>query len=107
MATQTDLSVPRGGYLAQRLPWLPELLKQTRQFLKNPLSVTGLILILFFAAIAVSAPWLAPPDPNRAHEPLRMPRDGFSQTPKPPNPEAWKTFPPDWHLHPLGTIQGQ
>ncbi len=90
-----------------RMPWWPDFKKQAKRFFRNPLSVTGLVLIVFFALIALAAPWLAPPDPNRAHEPYRMPRDGFSQQPKPPNPEAWQTFPPDWHLHPFGTMQGQ
>jgi len=89
------------------MPWWPNFKKQTKRFFKNPLSVIGVVLIVFFTIIAISAPFLVPPDANRVHEPYRMPRDGFSQTPKSPNPEAWNTFPPDWHLHPFGTMQGQ
>jgi peptide/nickel transport system permease protein len=81
--------------------------KQSRRFFRNPLSVTGLVLIVFFAAIALLAPWLAPPPAERANEPYRMPRDGFAQTPRPPQADAWQNFPPDWSKHPLGTIEGQ
>lgn len=28
---------------------------------KNPLSLTGLVLLTFFVGVAIAAPWLAPP----------------------------------------------
>ncbi|HEY5596191.1 MAG TPA: ABC transporter permease [Candidatus Bipolaricaulota bacterium] len=95
------------NFVQDHMPWWPNTRRQVKRFFRNPLSVTGLVLIVLFAFIALGAPWLAPPDPNRLHEPYRMPREGFSQIPRPPNAEAWKTFPPDWHLHPFGTMQGQ
>ena len=99
-----------------------------KRFLKNPLSVVGFVLIIFFFLVAIAAPWLAPPEracPSVVYylvpdwllrpfmtdlpcEPFKMPRDGFKATPLPPNPEAWKTFfPPDWRLHPLGTTENR
>ncbi|MBI3660195.1 ABC transporter permease [Candidatus Acetothermia bacterium] len=85
-----------------------------KRFFKNPLSVTGLFLILFFAFIATFASWLAPtkcalltpPDPECVDKPLEMPNDGVALIPKPPQAEAWQTFPPDWRLHPFGVIVG-
>lgn len=69
-------------------------MKTFRKLVKNPISLIGLIIVLFFTFIAVAAPWLAPakyPD-----EPYKIPRDGFKATPKPPSPE-----------HPFGTSEGQ
>lgn len=75
-----------------------------QRFLRNPLSVTGLVLLLLFMLVAILAPWLAPPD--RPWDPYQVPQDGLSPIPKPPNSEAWNTFPPDWHLHPFGVASG-
>lgn len=60
---------------------------------KSPLSIMGVTIILFFAAVALLAGVLAPPV---SHDPFIIPRDGFSLTPKPPN-----------EIHPFGTAQGQ
>jgi len=102
---------PRGTrwqqFMEDHLPWWPGTVKQARRFLQNPLSFTGIVLIIFFALIAIFAPWLAPPDALRTNEPYRMPRDGFALQPRPPQMEAWKSFPPDWHKHPFGTMEGQ
>jgi peptide/nickel transport system permease protein len=65
------------------------------QLLKNPLSLTGIILIVFFIIIAVFAPMIAPP-PERARDPYDMPRYGYSSVPKPPSKEL-----------PFGTAEGQ
>jgi peptide/nickel transport system permease protein len=63
----------------------------TRQILKrlftNPLSLTGIILILFFTAVAIFAPVIAPPPP-RARDPYDMPRYGYSSVPQPPSSKA-------------------
>jgi peptide/nickel transport system permease protein len=71
----------------------------TRQILKrlftNPLSLTGIVLIVFFAAVAIFAPVIAPPPP-RARDPYGMPRYGYSSVPKPPSSE-----------HLFGTTEGQ
>lgn len=69
-------------------------MKTLKRLLTNPLSLTGLLIVLFFIAIAVGAPWLAPP--KWQHDPYRIPRDGFKTTPQPPNEK-----------HPFGTTEGQ
>lgn len=53
-----------------------------KRLLRNPLSVVGLALVLFFVAVAIAAPWLAPPD--NPYEPYRITRCGFFPMPKPP-----------------------
>lgn len=65
-----------------------------RALFKNPVSITGLILISLFAVVAIFAPLIAPPaDPEN---PFRVPRDGFSAEPVPPSA-----------AHPFGTTEGQ
>jgi ABC-type dipeptide/oligopeptide/nickel transport system permease subunit len=101
-----------------------------KRLLKNPLSLTGIVLLVLFFFVALAAPWLAPPAkpcPSFVYyivpdwilrpfmkelpcEPFRIPRDGFRATPLPPDPHAWTTFPPRLKdesgrmLHPLGTL---
>ncbi|MEQ8603243.1 MAG: ABC transporter permease [Marivibrio sp.] len=41
-------------------------------FLRNPLGVTGLVLVLLFFASAIFAPWIAPYDPNAMDIPDRL-----------------------------------
>jgi peptide/nickel transport system permease protein len=65
------------------------------QLLKNPLSLAGIILIVFFILIAVFAPMIAPP-PERARDPYDMPRYGYSSVPQPPSEGI-----------PFGTAEGQ
>lgn len=65
-----------------------------RKLVSNPLSLSGLILVLFFTLLALLAPVLAPPEDPK--EPYRIPRDGWWMEPKPPN-----------EAHPLGTTEGQ
>jgi len=62
---------------------------------KNPLSVVGLTLIIIFAIIAIFAPLIAP-TPEGQFDPYKIPRDGYSQPPKPPSAE-----------HIFGTTEGQ
>ena len=69
--------------------------KMIRQLLKNPLSLFGIILILFFAGVAAFATSIAPPPP-RSRDPYDMPRYGFSSEPQPPTREV-----------PFGTTEGQ
>lgn len=69
-------------------------MKSIQKLIRNPLSLIGLIIIFFFLAIAVGAPWLCPP--IQGHDPYSIPRDGFSMTPQPPDAE-----------HPCGTAEGQ
>lgn len=68
-------------------------MKTFRKLVKNPISLTGLILVLLFIAIAIAAPWIAPP---KYSDHYRIPRDGYSATPRPPDEK-----------HPLGTTEGQ
>jgi peptide/nickel transport system permease protein len=72
----------------QRLPrWLSVLLK-------NPVSISGTVLVILFACLAIIAPLIAPPP--IASEPYQIPRDGFQAEPQPPSLSE-----------PLGTTQGQ
>ena len=65
------------------------------QIRRNPLSLTGIILIFIFALIALLAPILAPVPPGHP-DPYWIPRHGFSPIPNPPSSE-----------HIFGTTQGQ
>ena len=65
------------------------------QMRRNPLSIVGLTIILLFVIIAAFAPVIAPTPPH-SRSAYQIPRDGFSQTPKPPS---------DKHI--FGTTQGQ
>ncbi len=80
--------------LAKPQPWLARKLgienyRILRGLYTNPLSVTGMVIILFFVFIAAFAPVLAPP--IRKDHPYMIPRDGFSPEPRPPMSE--------WHSH--------
>lgn len=74
-------------------PRLKELRFSADRIRRSPLSIIGISIILFFAALALLAPILAPP---QGSNPYIIPRDGFSPTPKPPD-----------ETHPFGTTQGQ
>jgi peptide/nickel transport system permease protein len=87
------------------------LKKLLKRLLKNPLSLAGSVLVLFFVIIAIAAPWLAPPDnPN---EPYRITRCGHVPMPQPPNSEnpfegIWKIITRQatiCEVRPFGTIQ--
>lgn len=62
--------------------------------LHNPVSVSGMLLVLFFISIAILAPVLAPP--TIPSQPYKIFRDGFLAEPQPPSA-----------AHPFGTTQGQ
>jgi len=94
----------------------PETYRVLKGLFRNPLSVTGLILLGFFVLVALAAPILAPPrDP--AH-PYQIPRDGFHPNPKPPG-TPWRSRQPplpfwwkavvgtDHWIHIMGTAAGQ
>lgn len=102
-----SLSIPKQSSFRQNVSRIKRVLlpEGLIKLWKNPVSATGLVLLLFFAAMALGAPYLAPPD--RWSQRYQIPRDGFSPVPKPPVAEAWNTFPPDWRLHPFGTTEGQ
>jgi peptide/nickel transport system permease protein len=66
-----------------------------RKLIKKPFGVVGMLLIIFFAIIAISAPIIAPV-PSTSHDPQMMPRDGISRLPQEPSEE-----------HPFGTTNMQ
>jgi len=69
-------------------------MKIVRKLLKNPLSCTGLIMLIFFTLVALLAPLLA--SPEFPMEPYKIPRDGFGPVPEPPREN-----------HLFGTTSGQ
>ena len=87
-----------------------------KQLISNRLSVTGFILLGFFALVAIFAPVLAPPLPGAAN-PMFIPRDGFNAVPQPPG-IPWDREPPplpfwwqavtglDHWTHPFGMASG-
>ncbi len=97
--------------------WLGhELRRVLRGLLSTPTSIAGLVLLLGFVLLAVSAPLIAPPAPNA--NPYKIPRDGFSQEPRPvlaawkrnapPLPFWWKPImKSDQWVHLMGTTRGQ
>lgn len=94
------ITVDEVGVVAERLgvmddlPRRPRLPRPLKRLLTNPLSLTGVILVAFFAFVAIGAPYIAPPaDPD---DPYMIPHEGYSQEPRPPNNE-----------HIFGTTQGQ
>jgi peptide/nickel transport system permease protein len=58
---------------------------KVRKLLQNPLSLAGIVMVLFFAAVAIAAPWLAPPlaPDARPDDPYRIAQCGYLPTPKP------------------------
>ena len=93
----------------------PEFYRILRGVAKNPLSVVGSSLILFFVLVALLAPVIAP---TKKADPYMIPRDGFSATPKQPG-TLWKSNQPPlpfwWEplvgtkqwTHVMGTASGQ
>ena len=75
-------------------PAVKEFTFSAKRFLKNPLSIIGLTIILIFALIAIFAPILAPPEDP--YDPFKIPHDGWKNAPSPPSPD-----------HPLGTMEQQ
>jgi len=69
--------------MIEKHPRLKELRFTLRRIFGNPLAIIGFSLLLFFIAVAVFAPYIAPP--KYAHNPYLMPHKGYSQTPKPPS----------------------
>lgn len=126
-AAQTPLQAPtprRASYLddlaERKVSWLertigPEPYRLVKGVASNPLSVTGILLIVLFVVVSLAAPLIAPPTNKR--EPFMVPRDGFSPTPKEPG-VIWRTRPPEepfWFklvgkeewTHIFGTTGGQ
>jgi len=57
-----------------------------RKLIRNPLGLTGLLLIGFWAVVALLAPLLCPP--KNADNPYAVARISFSSLPTPPSPRA-------------------
>lgn len=104
----------KAGWLEQKLG--TDLYRVIKGLVTNPVSLAGIALLGFFILIAVAAPVIAPPvNPN---DPYQIPRDGYSQVPKPPGTE-WKVRQPplpfwwdkvvgtDSWVHLMGTASGQ
>ena len=64
-------------------PRIRELRYTLHRIFRNPSAIIGFTLLFFFTAVAVFAPYIAPP--KYAHNPYLMPHKGFSPTPKPPS----------------------
>ncbi|NIW16296.1 ABC transporter permease subunit [Candidatus Bathyarchaeota archaeon] len=73
-------------------PNLRELKFSINKMKKSPLSIVGIGIILFFFAIAILAPVLAP-TPEGWRDPYMIPREGYSSIPTPPSEK-----------HPFGTV---
>ncbi len=77
-----------------RHPRIRELEYTLTRIFANPTASLGFFLMSVFLFVAVAAPYLAPPE--NPHRPYKMPHQGFSPTPGPP----------DAH-HLFGTTSGQ
>jgi peptide/nickel transport system permease protein len=86
-------------------PAVDELKFTMRQIRKSPLSVIGVGIIVFFAIIAIFAPFLAPPVYSN---PLLIFYDGYSVIPKPPGTLVSTAFDRSfgWTVHYFGMAQG-
>jgi peptide/nickel transport system permease protein len=119
----SPVAIPLDDQDLQEQSWLerligPEWARLVKGVLTNPLSVTGLLIILGFIFVATFAPILAPP-PNANWDTTLIPRDGFGPEPKPPGAEWRKSAPgtiPAWYtpltgheewVHLWGTTSGQ
>jgi len=75
-------------------PLWNEVVFSFRRFIRNPLTIIGLTIILFFLVVAILAPVLAPPETPQ--DPFRIPHNGWKMSPSPPSAE-----------NPLGTLEQQ
>jgi peptide/nickel transport system permease protein len=80
--------------MTRQRPRVRELKFTLHRIFRNPSALIGFALLLFFTAVAVFAPQLAPP--KYAYDPYLMPHTGFSPTPRPPD-----------NTHIFGTTAGQ
>ncbi|MCD6450512.1 MAG: ABC transporter permease [Thermotogaceae bacterium] len=66
-----------------------ETKRTLKRFFRNPSSIIGLSILVFFTLVAIFAPYIAPPvspmDPSRKiHDPYTMPKISWKQEPIPP-----------------------
>ncbi len=83
MSTITGENLRNEPFSLRKWVW-SRLPHWARAMLRNPLSVTGIFLVLFFVLIAIFAPVIAPP--AYPTEPFIIPQDGFAAQPQPPSP---------------------
>ena len=83
MSTSTTTKVIGPQAPAIALPKVRRLPAWLRVLLHNPLSVTGAVMVLFFVAVAILAPVLAPPEDPA--QPYSIPRHEYWAEPKPPS----------------------
>jgi peptide/nickel transport system permease protein len=69
--------------MIEHYPRLKEFKFTLHRIFRNPSAIIGFSLIIFFTAVALFAPYIAPP--KYPHNPYLMPHKGFSPTPKPPS----------------------
>jgi peptide/nickel transport system permease protein len=93
MAT-TSSSPERGATYGPQLRPRRKMPNWLRNMLRNPLSITGIVILFLMAVVALLAPVLAPP--QIPSQPYLIPRNGFEATPHSPGPGE-----------PLGTTEGQ
>lgn len=83
-----------GEFRAGLKPTVKEIKFMLRRIIKNPLSLLGMAILVFYIALALLAPLLAPPPP--LGDVYMIPRDRFFPTPQPPSAN-----------HIFGTAEGQ
>jgi peptide/nickel transport system permease protein len=99
MSEFAGTTTPKHGEATEKkflgLIYVPERTRYVvRQLFTRPTSLAGIILVVFFAVVAIAAPLLAPPEnPN---DPMTIPHDGYRSEPQAPSAE-----------HPLGTTERQ
>jgi peptide/nickel transport system permease protein len=71
------------------------LLTIIKKLTQNPIALIGIVLLSFYALVAIFAPQIAP-TPENARDEYMIPFKGFSPVPEPPSEE-----------HILGTTEGQ
>lgn len=75
-------------------PTIKELKFMASRIKQTPLSLIGAAIVIFYVVVALTAPVLAPPLPNR--NPYMVPRDSYIFKPNPPD-----------NRHIFGTTEGQ
>lgn len=87
-------------------PAKKELMFTLKRIRKSPLSIVGIIIVSFYALIAILAPIIAPPV---TADPFRIWRDGFGSIPNPPGTPVEDSIArkAGWTVHYFGTSEGQ
>jgi peptide/nickel transport system permease protein len=94
MATTQTVSKPQAPAPTFSVPLKKRVPYWVIALLRNPVSIVGTIIVLFFVVIAILAPVLAPP--HFPSQPYLLYRTSYNAEPEAPSPE-----------HIFGTTQGQ